>query len=134
MPAGLELQTASGSPVELPLRLSEVVADQGRPGQAQPVSYALVNTGTTIFVELALWIDGPGAAHVALAMDDDGAPGIWATPGESIVPDPTTLRPGERASFWVLALFMPDDVEDLYPFDLQVTARSIGQNTGVALP
>lgn len=133
MSAELQLQTLDGQPVELPLRSTEITADEGEFAQGKPVVYRLANEGTTIFRDLAVWLDGPGADKLMLALDDNGQPGPWAEPGRSIVPTPTDLRPGEHARFWLCAVFAPEDIEDVYDFTLRITGKSIAQNTGAAL-
>lgn len=133
MSAALEIIAEDGLPIGV-LALGEVSADEGQPAFGEQRPYVLRNTGTTIFDKLAVAITGPGADYIALAIDDDGAPGIWADPGRSIVPQPNVLRPGELARFWAQARFGPADLEDAYEFELRITAESISQNTGIARP
>lgn len=133
MSAELEILAADGSPLGVVI-LGEIDAEVGQPGVGEEHAYVLANTGTTVFQNIAVAAQGPGAGYIALAVDADGAPGVWAEPGRSIVPAPNTLRPGERTSIWAQARFGPDDLEDAYEFELRITAQSVAQNRGISPP
>lgn len=131
MSAELEIRDAYGSRVGA-VMLGEIDAETGEPAIGEERAYVLVNTGTTIFQNIAVAVHGPGAEYIALAVDADDHPGIWAEPGRSIVPDPNRLRPGERARIWAQARFGPGDLENAYEFDLRITAQSVAQSTEVS--
>lgn len=133
MSAELQILAPDGNPVAA-VMLGEVDAEIGRPGSGEERAYVLANTGTTIFQGIAVIAHGPGADYVALAVDADGSPGVWAQPGYPIAPTSAALRPGERVSFWAQARFGPDDLEDAYEFDLRITAQSVAQNAGISRP
>jgi hypothetical protein len=123
MAAEIEIREVNGI-TTYPIRLGEVEADEGEPGIGQERSFTVVNTGTTIFLDVSVLVAGPGASRITLAVDRDGEPGVWTELGRSIALS-DTLRPGESARFWAQARFASEDVELEYPFSFSIAAQSI---------
>lgn len=72
----------------------------------------LRNAGISTVFELVVNLEGEGREHVQLAREEeDGALGVWAAPGESIVAFTGSLQPGAEAHFWARGIYSLEDLE-----------------------
>jgi hypothetical protein len=95
-------------------------------GVGEPKQIFVKNTGTTNLREIVVNVEGPGAGYVQLAVDKDGSPGAWQSPGRAIKLDDGTVFKGASFSFWSRGMFSLDDIERIYPFEFAFDFKSIG--------
>ena len=93
-------------------------------GIGEPTPIYALNSGDTRLRGLFVGLAGDGAELVQLAQDQEGEPGVWAAPGESIIIDSETIFPKEHFVFWMRAMFDLEDREGEYPFSFVITGRS----------
>lgn len=93
--------------------------------EGQPHRIFGANQGTSTVRDFAVGLDGPGAATVRLAQDDDGSHGVWAAPGEPVIVK-SYLGPREDFTFWAQALFTHEDRDGEHPFQIVFRGVSIG--------
>lgn len=109
-----------------PLALGDVLASSEEGVfQGDPKRLRIANNGDTTMREISVSVDGPSEV-VQLARDEDGQPGVWASPGESIVATEDHMKPGDSCSFWARALFSMEDREGTYNFDFVLRGTSVG--------
>lgn len=84
------------------------------------------NDGDGAIRELSIQLDGEAARNCQLSIDLDGKPGIWASPGESILVESGTLYPGGDFSFWARGVYHVDDLEGNKKLDIILSGVSIG--------
>lgn len=127
MPASLTLYDLSdlGNGGAGDISLGEVLIREGL-GEGEPVRVMAVNDGTVALREISVHVSDEGADFAQLAVDNDGEPGVWAAPGESISLSEGTLFPGEELTFWSRAIYDAEHLEGLKEFSFVTEATSIG--------
>lgn len=123
MPAEIQLFADEAHSVPHDGHLGETDVALGE-GEARPIFGC--NTGTTVVREVAFALDGEGAMHVQLAVDDNGKPGVWAMPGESVIPVEGEFHPGQGFVVWAKPIYAFSDHEGEYEFNFLVTGVSVG--------
>jgi hypothetical protein len=73
-----------------------------------PVQLVLTNTASSAIRDVQVGLQGDGATAVRLATDADGAPGVWAAVGESIMAYEGELLSKMECRFWAQAVGSDD--------------------------
>lgn len=105
------------------ISLGEVGPD-GDLGEGDPTRVFGRNIGETTLHRIIIELAGEGAASVRLARDSDGRPGVWASPGESIVASVDKIQQGDTFIFWAQAIYDPEDAAGEHEFRFNVRAVS----------
>lgn len=110
------------------LMLGEILmpSNMSELGEGEPKQLEARNTGTTALRDVEIRVDGEGRENVQLAAATPDGPGVWASPGEGIIPFLETVFPGQVFTFWARGVYNIEDDEGERPFRLIVRATSIG--------
>jgi hypothetical protein len=103
--------------VQLPL--------QEKISTGEPVRIYGRNTGSTTLKDFSIGADGDGKSAVQFAVDRDGDPGVWASPGEEIL-IADFIGPREDFTFWARGIFIEEDREGDHEFDFLFRGTSVG--------
>lgn len=125
MAGSITLSTEDGPDM---ISLGEVLFPQGVGdiGSGDPVRIEGENDGTTKLRNISIAIDGDVAQFTQLARDEEGSPGPWAEASGSIFIEPEEILPGEKFSFWAVAVYSAEDAEGHYSGDFVLRATSVG--------
>lgn len=107
--------------------LGEVIAPESPEDLVEGQSVCVYGTNIGSHLrDLSLYLLGQGAPNVQLAQNQEGEPGVWAAPGQSIVIAPGTLARFDTFEFWARGIYTPADVEGRKPLMLNFRAVSLG--------
>ncbi len=119
----IELFVAGHPMMDGPIELADVNIENDPVATGKEMVIGLRNTGRSRIRKIVIKLEGDGADHVQLARDEDG-PGVWASPGESIVAFTGVLMPGDAINFWSRGTYNIDDLEERLPYEYVVDTIS----------
>jgi hypothetical protein len=94
--------------------------------EGEPVRIFARNISEGALRQVSIHLRGEGKDNAQLATDEDGNPGVWAAPGESILVERGTLVARAEFSFWARGVYHAHDTAGRKPLSIIFRGVSAG--------